>query len=238
MITTTAQDLIKGALKLIGALAEAETPSADQSTDGLDRLNEFLDALTTQTQALRTQTRTTHVLTANVGSYTVGAAGDIVLARPEDVTAAAILPVGTTQEIPIALASSAAYAAIPDKTLTGTWPYAAFYDPTTPLGTLTVFPTPTTGATVVLYTRTALAQFAALTTEYTLPAGYARMLRYNLAEILAPEYGVSVDRLVHEVAVRTLADVKRLNTSIPPAEGDPRIVGIGGHYDITSDRIW
>jgi len=43
-MTTSAGDQINGALRLIGQLAEGETPSAATSADALTALNQMLDS--------------------------------------------------------------------------------------------------------------------------------------------------------------------------------------------------
>jgi hypothetical protein len=43
-MTTTAGDQINGALRLIGQLAEGETPSAATSQDALTAMNQMLDS--------------------------------------------------------------------------------------------------------------------------------------------------------------------------------------------------
>ena len=45
---TTAGELINGALRLIGMLAEGETPSAATSQDALDAMNQMIDSWNTE----------------------------------------------------------------------------------------------------------------------------------------------------------------------------------------------
>ena len=47
-MTTSAGDQINGALRLIGMLAEAETPSAATSADALSALNQMIDSWNTE----------------------------------------------------------------------------------------------------------------------------------------------------------------------------------------------
>lgn len=234
----TGHEIIAGALKLIGAHAEGETLNGEALTDGLSRLNELLDALDTQRQARYALTRSTFAYSPNVGAYTIGPGGAINQVRPDAIERVAYIPTGGTQEISLRLVNPDEYAAISIKGQTAGAPTAVIYEPTAPLGTLTFYPVPTDAATLVLYVRTALSPFADASTSYTLPKGYARMLRYQLAIALAPEYGKSAPPEVVTIAADALADVKRSNTRIPAAKGDPAISGLGGSYDIYSDEIY
>lgn len=236
----TAQEIITGALKLIGAQAEGETLNGEAATDGLNRLNEFLDALDTQRQARYTLTRSTFAYSPNIGAYTIGPSGDINQVRPDadSIEGAAYIVAPGTDEIPLMLWSPERYASITVKSQTAAAPIALTFDPTSPLGTLTFWPVPTVAATLVLYIKTALTPFADPSTGVTLPKGYARMLRYNLAVILAPEYGKAVDPLVERTARESLADVKRVNYRVSPIGPDAAIGGTGGAYDINSDQVF
>ena len=48
MSTTSAGDQINGAMRLIGMLAEGETPSAAASQDALSALNQMIDSWNTE----------------------------------------------------------------------------------------------------------------------------------------------------------------------------------------------
>jgi hypothetical protein len=48
MATYTAGDQINRALRLLGVLAEGETPSADMSNDALTALNQMIDSWNTE----------------------------------------------------------------------------------------------------------------------------------------------------------------------------------------------
>ena len=47
-MSTSAGDIINGALRLLGMLAEGETPSANTSTDALAAMNQMLDSWNTE----------------------------------------------------------------------------------------------------------------------------------------------------------------------------------------------
>lgn len=92
-----------------------------------------------------------------------------------------------------------------------------------------------TGPSIVLYTPTALTQFADFATQYTFPPGYAKAIRYNLALELAPELGIAVPPEVMRNAALSLGDLKRANHQPLEARFDRGLVGRGA-YDILSDE--
>jgi hypothetical protein len=75
------------------------------------------------------------------------------------------------------------------KTVPGPWPYLASYQPTFPLGTLWVYPSPSISGQVFLYTDLILSQFTSLTQLVNLPQGYNRALKKLLALELCPTFG-------------------------------------------------
>lgn len=75
------------------------------------------------------------------------------------------------------------------KTVPGPWPYLAAYQPTFPLGTLWVYPSPSIAGQVFLYTDLILAQFTSVTQLVNLPQGYNRALKKLLALELCPTFG-------------------------------------------------
>jgi hypothetical protein len=80
------------------------------------------------------------------------------------------------------------YKEIGFKGVPGPWPYMLAYQPTYPLGTLWVYPTPAAANQVHLFTDLLLEEFT-LTTEVQLPQGYNRALKKILALELCPMFG-------------------------------------------------
>ena len=81
-MTTTAGDQINGALRLIGQLAEAETPSAATSQDALAALNQMIDSWNTERLAVFSTQDQVFDWPPNVLSRTLGPSGDFVGNRP------------------------------------------------------------------------------------------------------------------------------------------------------------
>ena len=236
MAESTALHLIKAALLDLGVLAAGEDPTAAEADDALNALNRLIDKLAANHLAIWSETRTETAIVASQASYTVGSGGNVNIARPvflEDVRYQDTSPT-PDQEYPLDKLTDAQWQGIGDKDLTSGVPSAWYYNPTYPTGTLYLWPIPTgTTLQLVTYTKTALTEFAALSTSFSLPPGYREMLVTNLAVRLAPMYGRPVPPELALEARESLAVVKRANRRLRPLEFPPdAMIAGGGGYDI------
>lgn len=106
------------------------------------------------------------------------------------------------------------YTSIGYKGVAGPWPKVLYYDPTYPLGTLYFYPNPSQAGVLHLWTDQILAGFQSVTQLVSLPQGYARALKKNLALELCPEYGKSASAQLQRQAKESKDLIKSLN-SIP-----------------------
>jgi hypothetical protein len=74
-----------------------------------------------------------------------------------------------------------------------------------------LWPKPSAANKVVLYSMKALTAFATADTAVSLPNGYLRALRYNLAIEMAPEFGREPSALVVTAAQESKEVIKRMN---------------------------
>ena len=81
-MATTAGDQINGALRLLGILAEGETPSAATSQDALVALNQMIDSWNTERLSVFSTQDQVFSWPPNVLSRTLGPTGDFVGNRP------------------------------------------------------------------------------------------------------------------------------------------------------------
>jgi hypothetical protein len=238
MLTRTALQLETDSLKLLGAIAGDEVPTAQEQADGLLRLNELIDSLGTHAQTLLVARRTVVPLVVGQQTYTIAPTGaDVSLPVPLTLDAVSYVLPGSSPatEVFLELGTSQAYVALAQKTLAGSPPQTVNYTRTHSAGEVWVWPVPTVAGSLVLYWQEALAQFPDLTTPVSLAAGYAKALRTNLAVELAPEYGRQVDPLIDRAARESLADVKRANVALVEVGIDPALTGGGGGYNILTD---
>lgn len=213
-MSDTALDLIQGSLRLLGVLASGEAASAAEATDGLSALNDMLDSWSNQNLLIPNKVREVFAITTSKQTYTMGTGGDFNTTRPIAIENILIQLSGSSPavEIPLQIITKDEYADITVKGLTSTYPVAAYAEGTYPLETINLWPSPNSGNNLVIYSAKPLANLSALSTAISLPPGYQRALRYNLAAELAPEYGKQLPEAVELGAVNSKAEIKRKNS--------------------------
>lgn len=215
-MATTAHDLIRGAMRLIGAVDPGEELTADEAADGLELLNEMLESLSNEGLACYQTLQENFALSSGVASYTVGSGATFNTTRPLDVLSAFIRDGGI--DYPLRILNREEYDRIQAKT-TQYQPEYLMYTPSVANGVITLYGVPAKAYAVTdgLYINSMkqLQQFTGLTTAIVLPPGYKRMLRYNLAPEIAPEYGRKVPDAVLAIAREAKANIKRTNARTP-----------------------
>lgn len=225
----TAQTLISAALRLIGALAQSETPPAGDLQNGLEILNGMVDAWRAHRLMIFANSRNVYTLTAGQQDYTIGPSGGTftVTVRPIYLTNASVIVASgaSSVEIPIDLWTDEDWAQQRVKTVQSTLPTAVYYNETFPLGTFSFWPIPSGAVQVALYWPEPMAQFADLATDYDLAPGYPEAIKYNLAVRLCPEFGRTLDQVVLGLAGESMGVVKRANKTLYDMRVDPALVG-------------
>lgn len=207
---STAQTIIDRAMRLIGAIASGESPTAAESTDALAALNAMIESWQTERLYVYAMVDTAFTLVPTDASYTVGPAGNFALTpRPPKIEDIYIRESGI--DYPIQLIDFQRWDAIADKTSTSNIPEFAYYEPTLATGTLQLWPVPSAANSLHIVTWTTLASLAAVGTTVTLPQGYERALAYNLAIEIAPEFEKKVSSDVYGIAAEAKANIKRAN---------------------------
>ena len=212
MATYTAGDQINGALKLLGVLAESETPSAATSQDALVTLNQMIDSWSTERLSTFNTVDQTFTWPVDLITRTLGPTGDFVGARPvllDDATY--FRDPSTNVSFGIKMINQQQYNGIAVKTVTSTYPQVMFTNMTFPNITMTVYPKPTRPLEWHFISAQVLAEPATLVTELYFPPGYMRAFRYNLACELAPEFGVEPSQQVSRIAMTSKRNIKRIN---------------------------
>lgn len=236
---TTADDLIKSALRRLGVLASGETYTAQEGLDCLAVLNAMLDRWRTWRLTIYAQSRNVYTLTANTAAYTIGPGGTFSQPRPLWFDFINVIPVGSSLEYPLHIYLPGEWERETDKTQTSTYPDSVHVGTGYSFTTLTFYPVPTTACRVVIYApEPGLTVVGSLGTAISAPPGYWEALRYNLAVRLAPEFGKAVDGLLMKEAAESLADIKRVNKNMDVLEMPASLPGVyPGRYDINTDRV-
>ena len=232
----TAQTIVDRALRLIGAIASGESPTAAESSDGLTALNAMISSWQTEKLFVYAFVDTAFTMTPTDASYTVGPSGNFNLTpRPPKIEQCFVRD--NNIDYPVTLIDKARWYGIPDKTVSSDIPQYAYYEPSLATGTLQVWPVPNTANSLHIVTWTTLAELASLATTVTLPQGYERALAYNLAMEVASEYEKAVPDVVARIAGESKANIKRAN--IRPTLAVPDLVGLlnSGKSDIYSGGL-
>jgi hypothetical protein len=209
---TTAGEQINGALRLIGQLAEGETPSAATSQDALSALNQMIDSWNTERLSVFSTQDQVFSWPPNVLSRTLGPSGDFVGNRPiliDDATYFIDPASGISYGIKII--NQQQYDGIAVKTVTSTYPQVIWINMEYPNISMYVYPKPTKVLEWHFISVEELTQPATLTTTLSFPPGYLRAFRYNLACEIAAEFGVEPSPQVKRIAMSAKRNLKRIN---------------------------
>jgi len=232
-MTTTAGDQINGALRLLGVLAEGETPSAATSQDALNALNQMIDSWNTERLCVfSTQDQVFSWLPGFI-SRTLGPTGDFVGNRPillDDSTYFKDPANGISYGIKIL--NQQQYNGIAVKTVTSTYPQVIWINMSYPDIEMYIYPVPTKVLEWHFVSVEELTQPATLATNLAFPPGYLRAFRYNLACEFAPEFGVEPSPTVSRIAMTSKRNLKRINNPDDIMSLPYSIVGTRQRYNI------
>ena len=209
---TTAGDLINGSLRLLGVLAEGETPSAETSQDALLAMNQMIQSWNTERLAVFSTQDQVVTWPSSTISRTFGPTGDIVANRPvaiDDSTYFRDPANGISYGLK--LINQQQYNGIAVKTVTSTYPQVLWVNMTYPDIEMYVYPVPTKVLEFHVVSVNELTQPVNLATDLAFPPGYLRCFRYNLACELAPEFGTEPSRQVQRIAMTSKRNIKRIN---------------------------
>lgn len=229
---STAADIVRDSLKLLGVLAAGESCGADDLVDGVRALNLLFGTWANEKLLTHGTRRTAYTLTPSLSPHTIGLGGTFNVARPLRIDGAGVIPAGQVQEAPIVRLTDAQYQEIPDKAQTAEVPQRLWVEETHPTKKLWLWPVPTTAASLVLYTWSRLTEVAAADT-ISLPDGYEDALIHALALRVAPSYGVAISADLRENADEARAAIKRTNAPQVVTQFDSALGGRGG-FDFSS----
>ena len=209
---TAASDLINGALRLIGQLAEGETPSAETSNDALVAMNQMLDSWSIERLSVFTTQTQVFTWPSGQASRTLGPTGDFVGVRPIQIDDSTYFKASTGLSYGVAIINQEQYNAIALKTVTSSYPQVLWVNYNYPDIEMTVYPVPNQSLEWHIVSVDPLTQPALLSTTLAFPPGYLRAFRYNLACELAPEFGVEPPPRVVRIADVSKRNLKRINS--------------------------
>ena len=208
----TAGDIINGSLRLLGVLAEGETPSAETSQDALRAMNQMIDSWNTERLSVFATQDQVFTWPAGLLNRTLGPTGDFVGNRPVLLNDATYFKdPGTGVSYGIKMINQQQYDGIAVKTVTSTYPQVIFTNMTFPDIDMYIYPRPTRDLEWHFISVEELTQPATLATTLHFPPGYLRAFRYNLACEMAPEFGEEPSPQVRRIAMTSKRNLKRIN---------------------------
>lgn len=202
---TTAREIITRAYQLNGVLTKSEALSGDEASDGLKSLNAMLSSWTNDSLLAFARLSESFPLVSGQASYTIGSGGDFDTTRPTQILSA-FTRIGET-DYQIQVIPDVDFDTITQKDISNSIPDVLYYDGNAPLGTITIYPVPTTG-TLHIRTEKPLSEFASLDSELDLPPGWERALVYNLSIEDAATYGQPIPNSTYEIAMDALGKIR------------------------------
>ena len=210
-MATTAGDQINRALRLLGVLAEGETPSAATSQDALLAMNQMIDSWNTERLSVYATQDQVFSWPAGEIRRTLGPTGDFVGNRPVLLDDATYYRAPSGVSYGIKFINQDQYNGIAVKTATSTFPQVIFVNETFPDVEMYIYPKPTQVLEWHFISVQELSQPAVLATQLHFPPGYMRAFTYNLAMEIAPEFGVEPSPQVQRIAMTAKRNLKRQN---------------------------
>lgn len=233
MTTYSCYDQIVGALRLLGVLAEGETPSSETANDALYALNQMIDSWDTERLSVFSTQDQVFSWPSGERTRSLGPTGDFVGNRPvllDDATY--FRDPQTNVSYGIKFINQQQYDGIAVKTVTSTYPQVMFTNMTYPDIEMVIYPVPLRLLEWHFISVERLTQPSTLATAILFPPGYLRAFRYNLACELAPEFGVEPTPTVSRIAMASKRDIKRINNPDDIMALPYSIVGTRQRYNI------
>lgn len=185
----TRDDIIKRALRLIGALAQGESPTTDQVTEAAVALNGLVKAWQADGMPLWAIKERNVPLVAATNTYT------LTTPKPLKVLQAWYRNTTSNVDVPMRVITRDEYNRLGNKTSSGT-PIQIYYEPRRDDGVLHVFPTPSatdvTSVSIYLVYQAPFEDFDVSTDTPDFPQEWYDAITYGLACRLAPEYGLPI----------------------------------------------
>ena len=238
----TYRDLIAGSLRLIGVIGDGEVPSPYQADNALFALNEMFDSWNSDGLMIFTTAFKTLPLTASAQQWTIGPGADIdVPVRPSELdgawlrqNASAANPI----DIPMSVLSPNEWGDIRSKYVSSAIPRFIFLNGDWPVATIFIWPVPQVNDTeLILNFGTPLTSTVTLDDIEAHPPAYRQAIRYNLAVLLAAEFGREAPPAVVAQAYKSKNLIAQNNQNIDRLDFDSAIQGTRqGRYWIGDDQ--
>lgn len=217
----TVRDIVYRSLRILGVLAAGEVPTAAEAQDALTAINSMLASWSNNGLLIYETKRETFPVVLGQQTFTFGTGGDFNSQRPIQIVGASYLLNGV--EYVIDLVELDNWNAISDKNINSI-PDKLYYQPSFPLGKVNLYPKPESNAQIIISSLKPLPKFASINDTVELPEGYERLIAFNGAKEIAPEYQKSLTVEANEIALQSKIDLER--TNYKPIIAAPDIAGL------------
>lgn len=195
-------DVIKSAMRKLGAIASGETATPDEQADALSALQSMLRSWAAEKINVFSSVHETFTLVVGTNEYNWGTGSDIDSLRPNQLIGAAIAD-SDNITYPMDIISEGEYRRITTK-LISERPYKIFISYTFPTVKVYLYPVPVVAETLILESLkpfTETSSFTAVADTLQMPSMYEEPIIYNLAVRIAPEFGKVIPASVAAVAI-------------------------------------
>ena len=218
----TGTTIINAALRQIGIRQITST----EQDEALEALNNLLRQWSTERLTVFSITEESFSLPSGQITRTIGTGGNFDTSRPQIIVDAFIRDTNN-YDYPVDVSmSQEEYNCIAAKSTVQGRPRRLFYKSEYPLGKIYFDLKPENTETLFLFSWKPLTEFSSSITNVALPGEYEEALKYNLAVRLAPEYQITPDNIVIQMAVITKKSIKEINAPIvEPVRFDSALTG-------------
>ncbi len=228
----TGNTIVSDALLELGVGSPGENLEAEIDNHALRVLNRMWSVWSAELAPVYQHTMDSVTWTSGSASMTIGATGDLAVARPVEIISmqSRVNSVDWTID-PI---SMEAYQQLTNKSETSSYPDFYAFDGTFPNATLYMWRIPSANLTVRITSKKPLTAFT-LAGTVTLPDGYEEALVSNLAVRLAPVHGKSAKPETINAAINSKRAIVNINDQSTDVFPDPGIPGLRTYnYPITN----
>jgi hypothetical protein len=240
--TYTALQLIRGAMRLGNLIPSGEPLDPAEAADALDTANQMLESWSAERLLVFFIPRLIFNLVPGQQVYKMGQDGvvDFNTPRPPRITRVSVISLANVQ-LPLELQmqytnDEKIWQEVRVKAISSTLPRLCYDDCAMPNRNLSFYPVPLIANQTAIYPWTSLVSFPDLVTPLTFPPGYARAIRYSLAEELAPEFDKQLHPNVTLIAAKAREVLRSMNAPSMHRETDPVLLDTkSGTYSWLTD---
>lgn len=239
----TALDIITDSLNKLGVYSPGDTITDADAQRALSVFNDMLDSWSNESLSCYQGIETSVPLAVGQTSYTVGIGGQINIIRPLRIrmgAGAAYSQDTNGNNYYCEVVNRPKWNLINNRgsTITSNVPTTAFYDPSFPLATLNLYPTPNVGGFTFFFdSDLQLISSLSLSTTLSLPQGYKKALQDNLALEIQPYFSdAPLNEMMVRAAKKSKGNIKRTNMKVQEVVYDPELYsGSSSTYNIYTD---